>query len=275
MLSRESVFLIAICLGASSYCASTSLAAQGEPFVIDNSPDKIKDGEIKAELRGARIVTASSKFLESASFGVTVPKSVVVEAVKSSPSLRQALNLPPKSGELTFPKIINAAQMAQGKNFKWQPSGRTISGVYCGIPKGKAADTISWDHLSCDSNTKYNSEAVEELLLNGGFDTDNIINHEVNGHSVGLVAVRENYASAMIAGNQAAYHLLGEKRISTIHPDTTAFRDTIAQAAENDDVLNTAFLRKDNVTFGIPLVENSTDAQLHLPKQFQTSSTFT
>jgi hypothetical protein len=98
MIARKGLLVLAVFLLAWPRSAPISLAGQLSDLVIENSPEKIKDGGIKAELRGVRIVTSSPIFLESAPIGVTVPQSVVVEAVERSPGLKEALNLSPEPG---------------------------------------------------------------------------------------------------------------------------------------------------------------------------------
>jgi hypothetical protein len=113
---------------------------------------------------------------------------------------------------LTFERIADAAQVMRGKNVRWKSSEGTIAGIYCGVPRDSGTN-IFWTKLACDSDAKYNPETVAQLLMNGGFDTAGLISREVNGRHVDLVAVRPDYASVLLAGNQAAHNIAGIKYI--------------------------------------------------------------
>jgi hypothetical protein len=242
----------------SLYSAQTSLGNEIGSLVIENAPDRIKEGEIKAQLRGARIITTSPLFLESTPLTVTVPKSVVIEAISGYPELKDVFNDTDDHSDAKFGKAIDSIKLKKGKSIGLESSRRIINGSYCVISDAKS---------SCDDNTKYNAEDVAQLVINGGLDQNNITKQEVNGHEVDFIGVLPNYASVLLAGNQAARKLANQKRAPTIYPDTTALREAMSNADKNINVMNAAFLQSNDVTFGMPLVENSTDAQLHLPKQ--------
>jgi hypothetical protein len=242
----------------SLYSAQTSLGNEIGSLVIENAPDRIKEGEIKAQLRGARIITTSPLFLESTPLTVTVPKSVVIEAISGYPELKDVFNDTDDHSDAKFGKAIDLIKLKKGKSIGLESSRRIINGSYCVISDAKS---------SCDDNTKYNAEDVAQLVINGGLDQNNITKQEVNGHEVDFIGVLPNYASVLLAGNQAARKLANQKRAPTIYPDTTALREAMSNADKNINVMNAAFLQSNDVTFGMPLVENSTDAQLHLPKQ--------
>jgi hypothetical protein len=242
----------------SLYSAQTSLGNEIGSLVIENAPDRIKEGEIKAQLRGARIITTSPLFLESTPLTVTVPKSVVIEAISGYPELKDVFNDTDDHSDAKFGKAIDSIKLKKGKSIGLESSRRIINGSYCVISDAKS---------SCDDNTKYNAEDVAQLVINGGLDQNNITKQEVNWHEVDFIGVLPNYASVLLAGNQAARKLANQKRAPTIYPDTTALREAMSNADKNINVMNAAFLQSNDVTFGMPLVENSTDAQLHLPKQ--------
>jgi hypothetical protein len=246
----------------SLYSTQISLGDEIGSLVIENAPDRIKEGEIKAQLRGARIVTTSPLFLESTPLTVTVPKSVVIEAISGYPELKDVFNDSDDHNNAKFVKAIDSIKLKKVKSIGLESSRRIINGSYCSI--SNVDDNI---HFSCDDNTKYNAEDVAQLVINGGLDENNITKQEVDGHKVDFIGVLPNYASVLLAGNQAARKLANQKRAPTIYPDTTALRDAMSNADKNIDVMNAAFLQSNDVTFGMPLVENSTDAQLHLPKQ--------
>jgi hypothetical protein len=242
----------------SLYSAQTSLGNEIGSLVIENAPDRIKEGEIKAQLRGARIITTSPLFLESTPLTVTVPKSVVIEAISGYPELKDVFNDTDDHSDAKFGKAIDSIKLKKGKSIGLESSRRIINGSYCVISDAKS---------SCDDNTKYNAEDVAQLVINGGLDQNNITKQEVNWHEVDFIGVLPNYASVLLAGNQAARKLANQKRAPTIYPDTTALREAMSNADKNINVMNAVFLQSNDVTFGMPLVENSTDAQLHLPKQ--------
>lgn len=205
-LSYKSFVRLAI-LAVSALCISRPcVAGEAGEIIIENSPQKIQDGAIRAELRGVRTLTTSPNFLQSASSGVTIPTSVVVDAVKESPGLQTALSLTKDPDELTFPKIAEAARLAQGKEVAWNPSVQVISGFYCGIPKDQSM-TASTEQLTCDRSARYNSEAVAQLLMRGGLDTTNTIYGESDGHNIDLIAVRPSFASVLISSNLSADNL--------------------------------------------------------------------
>ena len=202
MLTRTSTLIsfFSFTLSAALPLTSACKAGDVKELAIDNSPQNIVDGQIKAQMRGVRVVTTSAKFVESSPNGVTVPKEVVVDAVKGSVELRKALNLwSENSNDLTFSKIATAARDVEGKDIYWKSDNRSIAGVLCGIPQASTKERL-WQDLSCDSSSNYNSEAVAQLLVRGGLETDKDVQAEVNGKSVDLVAVRPTYASTLIAG---------------------------------------------------------------------------
>jgi hypothetical protein len=203
------------------------------------------------------VVTTSQKFLQSAPDGVTVPKNVILEAVNSSPELRQMLNLKTDPSELTFSKI---AEVAQGKSVTWKPAEKVITGIFCGTPKEQKMKERSWSDLSCDSSAKYNSEAISQLLVRGGLDTSNDIKTKVDGSSVDLVPVRPGFAYMLMASNEAA---VSPKPINVPGRQSLSGRDAkyamdIADNLEN--VNSVAFEQKDTVTFGNPLVDSAAHA---------------
>ena len=121
-------FTLAAALPLMSACKADNV----KELAIDNSPKNIVDSEIKAQMRGVRVVTTSAKFVESSPNGVTVPKEVVVDAVKGSVELRKALNLRSENiNDLTFSKIATAAHDVENKDIYWKSDNRTIAGVYC------------------------------------------------------------------------------------------------------------------------------------------------
>ena len=243
------------------------VAGEAKELVIDNSPQRIADGAIKAELRGVRVVTTSEKFLASTPYGVTVPENVVVEAVTGSAELRKTLELWSNDpNDLTFSKIAQAARAAREKGVTWTPTNRKIAGIYCGIPKGQTKK-VAWGDLSCDSSAVYNSEAVARLLLNGGLETNEEVNANVNGKSIELVAVRPAFASALIAGNEtpSIVHDDGSKivlnwhRVNDIEKEITEIRTPAY-------IRDVVFEQNNVVTFGTPVVDAAVGSNFKVPK---------
>jgi hypothetical protein len=192
-------FLLCSLLGALCL-TSAHMATRAGELLVDNEPDRIMDGEIRAELRGVRVVTTSDKFLQSALWSVSVPKDVIVDVVKSSPQILDVLKLPSYGlNELTFSKIARAASISSGNIAGLKTSNRAISGTYCIIPE-RVAEQGSVD-FPCDSTAKYNAEAVAELLLSGGLDLNSDIKTKVDGKTVDLVRVRPDYAESLLVAN--------------------------------------------------------------------------
>jgi len=126
LILKSSIVFVTISLTVALCGISQCIAGEIEKLVVENSPQTIPEGGIRAELRGVRIVTTSRKFLESSENGVTVPENVVVEAVKRSPDLKKALNLPADTSELTFGMVTKAIQSTKSKNIEWKPSNQSI-----------------------------------------------------------------------------------------------------------------------------------------------------
>jgi hypothetical protein len=275
MFKQTGVLLFAVSLTTVLPMMRTCIAGEATELVIDNSPQKIADGEIKAELRGVRVVTTSDKFLQSAPYGVTVPKNVVVEAVKGSEDLRKTLELwsnDPK--ELTFPKIAEAARLAQEKGVTWKPTNRPIAGIYCGIQKGQDKEG-AWQNLSCDSAATYNSEAVAQLLVRGGLETNEDVKTNVDGNSIDLVAVRPAFAFALITGNKKPVLTLNypnDLPDYQTNPPAAAEQtglnlgDTIVKTHNSDNIKDVVFEQKNIVTFGTPIVDAPIGSNSKVPK---------
>lgn len=263
---RKIIFLVASL--ATPHCVTPTCTRAAE-LTIENSPGKIPDGSISAELRGVRVVTTSPMFLGSASNGVTIPEDVVVAAVTGSPDLQKTLKLYSLS-DLTFPKIAGAARIAQKAGVKWEPSNKLIAGVYCSKPK-TSMDGGSWEHLTCDTSAKYNSDTVIQLLMRDGFDTTGTFKNDIYGRPVELIPVRQSYAYPLIAGNIAADNLMTTyNRGGDWASDYTAayhFNNVINNGASSEGAKSVAFLNEDTVTFGTPIVESANEAQLRIPKE--------
>jgi hypothetical protein len=264
----ESWVAIASLAGAMLFM-SPCRAADGTDLLVENSPQKIPEGTIKATLRGANIVTTSPMFLESAASGVTVPTDVVVATVKANPYLRRALKLPNNPQEITFSDIASATRFAGDVDvptIAWTNSA--IKGPYCGVPKKDAKE--SWKKLTCDDSAKYNSEVIAKLLVFDGLDTSKTIIHNIGGTYSDYVAIRPNYADALIAGNETMYKInntIQNKGSSSFNAETSADFAKFTSNSFSEKISKVAFLSDRNVTFGSPYVETSTEAKLTLPQE--------
>jgi hypothetical protein len=263
-LSVLSTFFI-IAISTASRCFA------GANLVIENSPQMIPEGDIRAKLHGVSTVTTSPMFLKSASSGVTIPTDVVVAAVKTAPKLRKALNLPDDPRNISFPDIVYATKSANKEAaYVSTRSYDGIMGVYCGVPRGDTE--ASWKHLTCDNTASYNSDVITKLLLFGGLDTSNTIVHDVGGTNVALVAVKPSFAEAMIMGNETVGRLktlIDDKGSHVL--DNWGDVDKVITGAYSDNVKRVAFLSDNSVTFGAPYVETSAEAKLKLPKHISDS----
>jgi hypothetical protein len=268
----ESWGVIASLAGAMLFM-SPCLAAGGTDLLVENSPQRIPEGTIKATLHGANVVTTSPMFLESASSGVTVPTDVVVATVKANPYLRRALKLPNNPGEITFSDIASATKFAENVDvpaIAWTNSA--IEGSYCGVPKKDAKE--SWEKLTCDDSAKYNSEVIAKLLVFDGLDTSKTITHNIDGKYLDFVAIRPNYANALIAGNEIMYKINNSIQTNGsggFKAETSADFAKIASNSHSEKINKVAFLSDRNVTFGNPYVETSTEAKLTLPQEVATN----
>jgi hypothetical protein len=131
MFSRKSLSVLSTFLALAVSTASPCFAGDATDLVIENSPQMIPEGDIRAKLHGVSAVTTSPMFLESASSGVTIPTDVVVAAVKTAPALRKALNLPDDPINISFPDIVYATKSANKDSaFINTRSYGGITGIY-------------------------------------------------------------------------------------------------------------------------------------------------
>jgi hypothetical protein len=267
-ISRKPILLFSACLVTALSVALPCFAGDAFELVIENSPDRIPEGPIKADLHGVSVVTTSPIFLESASSGVTIPTDVVVAAVKAAPELRKALKLYNDPGEITFDDIAVAKRaMETAPVTVGSSSSESVSGVYCGVPKeiGKK----SWENLSCDDSARYSLDSVTRLLAFDGLDTSNIVMHKIGAKDVAFVPVRPDYADALITGNEAVSRLKSSKRFGSgqiLDKDAWYDLDKIINTTHDTNITKVAFLGDKSVTFGAPYIENSAEAKLKLPK---------
>jgi hypothetical protein len=269
IFSRKSIPLFCACLVTALSLASPCSAGDALELVIENSPDRIPEGVIRADLHGVSVVTTSPIFLESTSSGVTIPTDVVVAAVKAAPQLRKALKLYDDPAKITFDDIAIAKRTMETAAVTIdRSSSESVRGVYCGIPKEKGKG--SWDNLSCDDSARYSLESVTRLLAFGGLDTSNIVMHKVGVNDVSFVPVRPDYAGALITGNEAIGRLKSERSFSggqILDKDGWYDLDKIINTTHDTNVIKAAFLGDKSVTFGEPYIETSAEAKLKLPKR--------
>ena len=268
MFTRRSFPVLNTTLAAAISAASPCFAGEARELVIENSPQRIPEGLIKAKLHGVSVVTTSPMFLESTSSGVTIPTEVVVAAVKTAPELRKALNLPDDPEKITFSDIAHATKTSDTTSIIINSNDiGYVRGVYCGIPRGQAE--ASWENLTCDDSARYNLGAITKLLAFDGLDTSKTITHKVGVNNVGFVAVRPSYADALIAGNEAIDRLKSSNEASggqVLDKSAWYDLDELVSGKYSENVNKVAFLGDKTVAFGIPYVESSTEAKLKLPK---------
>jgi hypothetical protein len=269
-MSASKFILCAIACLSVPFGFTQPSSAEAPALVVDNSPQQIPDGEIRAQLRGVTTITTSPKFLESGPYGVTVPKDIVVTAVNDSPEVKQKLGLPTDSSEITFTGIMDAAQSAKGmKLIDWQPYKKKIIGVYCGVPK-EQMKAFSWQDLSCDTSAEYNSEAVLKLVLKGGLDTRNTISSDVKGRQVQFVAVQPTYASVLLSSNRSAdmfKKVFEEQGPNSGDSLALQINYLVVHSTTDNTIRSVAFLDDKFVTFGTPLISTSTEAHLNVPQE--------
>jgi len=247
MFSCKSIPILSASLVAAISVVPSCFAGKAPTLVIENAPQRIPEGAIKAKLHGVSVVTTSPMFLESTSSGVTIPTDVVLSAVKMAPELRKELNLPDDPKDITFSDVASAAKAVKTKDIHINTqSSEAIRGVYCGIPKGQSK--ISWEYLQCDDAARYNAGAITKLLAFDGLDTSKPIVHKVGGIDISFVPVRQNYADALLTGNETVSRLkssmdAGEHNIL----DKSAWYDfdrIVTGSYSDDNVIKVAFFKR-------------------------------